>query len=293
MILVFLAFALIASASIANKIILKAMPLALFTGLRMFIASIILLSWFGARHKRLRASRFKHDIIPMMLLAIGTTFVPSIMKGYALREMPAAKALLFGSLDPFFTAIYAYLLFSEKLSLRKWLGIALGMYGVLTMAGSTSELEQMFAGFSLLSKPELAALAVTLISRFGWINVQRVLRKEVFVPGEVNGLLSLFGGIFCLITAWYFGEWSWFGTSIDMSFVGLFAYTVIVGNVAAYTLYSTVLKQYPVIFVSLAGASVPIFAAFFAWLTLAEPLSMRFFYAIGLNFAGLYLFHRA
>jgi drug/metabolite transporter (DMT)-like permease len=72
----------------------------------------------------------------------------------------------------------------------------------------------------------------------------------------------------------------------------LFAYTVIVGNIIALTLYAHILKKYSVTFVALAGLTIPLFVQLYAPIALGEPISLVFFAALGITFLGMYVFYR-
>src|SRR5581483_2603036 len=110
LILIFLSYAFIASGISTNKVLLHYLPPTLFVGMRMLLAGLVLLAFIYRSSERMRWRYIKHDIVLLTLIAGLTTFIPSVLKAYALKNMFSGKVALLGSLDPFITALYAYLL---------------------------------------------------------------------------------------------------------------------------------------------------------------------------------------
>lgn len=288
MFILFFTFALFASGILVNKLLLAMLPPTLFVGIRMLSAGtiLLLLTW---KKYRSNFSHAKEDWFLLIGIAIFTTFIPSVLKAYALSRLTTAHATLLGSIDPFITALYSYILFREKLSLNKIIGILVGCSGVI-LSINFSLLGPKACGLSILL-PQLAALGAVGFSRWGWIMVQMQLRKNRYAPAQLNGIVMLQSGIIALLAA------SWLDpiTSITISswpyFWLLLIYTVIVGNVIAYTLYASLLKLHNATFVSLAGFSIPIFAGIYAWIFFNEKLTLHFLLAASVIFIGLLIFY--
>ncbi len=254
----------------------------------MVSAGLILciLTW-----KKYRKNLFqlKQDWFLISGIALFTTFIPSVLKAYALAHLKTAHATLLGSIDPFVTALYAYILFGEKLSINKILGIVLGCLGVLLAIDLSPEAIHACFHFALL--PQLAALAAVAFSRWGWLMVQAQLKKNRYAPAQLNGLVMLESGLIATATALWIDPIK--NITIDSwpIFLLLLAYTIIVGNVIAYTMYANLLKHHNATFISLAGFSVPIFAGIYAWLFLHEKLTIHFAVAASVIFLGLLVFY--
>jgi drug/metabolite transporter (DMT)-like permease len=283
-----IAFSLLASAITANKLALCAFPATFFVAIRMLIAGICL-TCYGIFMHRLSWKRIRYDIIKIMLIAIATTFVPSLLKAYALRGLTSSKAALFGSLDPFVTALYAYFLWNEKLSYRQWLGIFFGFSATLLLIALTT-CEQPIAAWITISWPEIAALAAVFISRYGWIEAQAILKTKEYKPAELNGLLMCAGGLYALIGSYFAGQIYNNPTLWSTPVLIAIGYTIIVGNIIAYTLYGYLLKNHSATYVSLASLLVPLCVHFYGFFILAEPFSPIFFVSLGLMFCGMVLF---
>jgi len=292
MILLITSYMLLASAITANKIILFTLPPDLFVALRMLFAGILLFSIGFWSSERLRWRYVKPDILALGFIALCVTFIPSLLKAFALKYLISSKAAFFGGLDPFITALYAFLLWKEKLTPLKAVGLLLGFLGTSIMLTATSPLEETMLAFSIISYPELAAIAAVAISRYGWILAQNLLKKERYAPAELNGLMMIIGGIYAAITTWYNESYTTITPSLfTPTVIILLSYTIIIGNMVGYTLLGQSLKKYSPTLISLTGFFVPLFVQFFGYLFVQEPLSWHFFAAIGITAAGIILFY--
>lgn len=253
----------------------------------MFSAGLILLIYTGARYR----SNFKHiqqDWLILTGIAIFTTFMPAILKAYALSHLQASHAALLGSIDPFVTALYAYLLWGEKLSITKFIGIIIGCLGVITAINLSST--GLFGCLPPLI-PQLAALAAVTLSRFGWTMVQMQLRKNRYPPSQLNSIVMVESGILALTSSFWIDPIKTITIPSMPYFILLMAYTVLIGNVIAYTLYGQILKQHNATFVSLAGFSIPIFTGLLSWIFSGTPLTFHFALSASIIFFGLLIFY--
>ena len=304
MFLLFGSFALLASGISANKILLYALTPEFLTGTRMTIAGILLGVYTLVQERSLgHFSRLKGYIPLFALVVLFTTYFPSNLKAYALAHMPSSKMAFFGTLDPFVTALYSWAVFKERLSLEKCLGIFLGFLGMIILILGTTSSEHLGA-FFFFSYPELAAFWAIVLSRFGWIQAQILLKKEIVSPVHLNSIIMFLGGLLSLLAALvrkqtyvksltatplaFFSFFPGFSSS-DLIFFFL-TYTIVIGNMVGYTLYAYALKRYSPLLVSLASFSVPLFVALLGWLFLGEQLSFAFFSACLVTFIGLMIF---
>lgn len=307
MILLFLAYAFLASAISTNKIILYAMAPEYLVAIRMLIAALLLGVYaFFARHHHLIWKHVMHYGPTIILVALFTTFFPSNLKAYALANMPSSKMAFFGTLDPFVAAFYSYVVYGERLTIKKWLGIGLGFAGMMVLIFGSSPLEEQLKAFSVVSYPELAAFWAIVLSRLGWIGAQQLLKKELFSPIQFNILTMSIGGALSLATAVLRNQtaitslalaplmilknppFSFFDPTSQL--IGFLSYTIIIGNIFGYTLYASMLKKYSATFIALTSFSIPLFVYALGWLFLGEPLSYLFVIACIITFSGLLLF---
>ena len=289
---IFLGFALLASAISANKVLLASVPPTFFVGIRMLTAGVILWFMYHRTSDRLRWIYLKDDALKIFLAAFFTTCVPSLCKAFALKYMPSAKAAFIGSLDPFVTAIYSYFLFQDKLNLKKILGILVGFSGSMILCFSNYASEQGFHAFLIFSFPELAAFASMAIGRYGWLLAQSMLKRDRYAPAELNGVMFCISGVLALCLSAFIDNYSSLNLCFSWQWLLLFAYTVFVGNIIAYTMYATFLRIHSANFVSLAGFSVPIFVAFFGYVFLNEKMTANLVTSALVILFGVYLFYQ-
>ena len=308
MVLLLVGFCLMASAISANKILLYALSPEFLTGIRMTIAGLLLGGYTLIHSKHRWHWNNIMSFLPLIItVVLFTTFFPSNLKAFALAHMASSKMAFFGTLDPFITALYSRVVFKERLTAQKIAGIFIGFVGMMVLVFTTTPLDPQLQAFSVFSTPELAAILAIVMSRFGWIQAQQMLKKEIFSPVQINVLIMSMGGVISLITAALRNQMGIaslvhapvklflippFDTFSSTGLLTFFlAYTVIVGNMLGYTFYAHGLKRYSALFISLASFTIPLVVALIGWLFLGEPLSVSFFIACAITFLGLLVFY--
>ncbi len=307
MILLFLSYAFFASAISSNKVLLYALQPTFLVGIRMTFAALLLgLYSLKYTHHRLRWQQVKEYLPGLIVIALLITYFPANLKAYALSRMPSSKMAFFGTLDPFVTALYAYVFFKERFTLKQCAGGVIGFAGMMVLVFGSSPLEEQLKAFSVVSYPELAVFLAILLSRLGWIMVQQLLKKDLFGPVQINIMTMSIGGTISLITAYLMHQTSIVSLAESpltllqqppLSFIspalqltGFLTYTIIIGNMLGYTLYARALKRFSATFVSLTGFSIPLLVHLLGWLFLNEQLSLTFFIACSITFIGMVIF---
>lgn len=284
------ACALLASGTTANKLLLRYMPVTFFVGLRMLLSGGILGIWIYPQSQRLRLGYLRQDWIKLLLVSLCTTCLPTLFKAYALKHMPLQKASLLASFDPFVAALYGYILFHEKLGWQKFLGMAVGFSGIVFLLVSSSC--SALSSFYCLGLPECAALVSVFISRYGWIMVAQLITKDRYNTYEINSLMMIIGGTLSLFLSLYAGAFSTsFIAEFPVSLWLMLIYTVLIGNICAYSLWSSLFKKYSMSFMSLTGFSISIFSAVYGYFLFHEQLTVQFFVASCIIFLGLLIFY--
>ncbi len=292
MLSILLCYVCFATAIVANKALLSVIPLTILVGLRMFVAGIALIYMERKRHFKAGLTRFKQDWHVLVAIILFTTLAPALFKAYGLKYMISAKASFISSIDPFVTAIYAYFLYSERLSWQKFFGLCIGITGTMILISSTTPVEQTLKAFSIFSYPELATLASVCIGRLGWINVQQQVRSNRYTPREINGLIMLGAGSISLLAAVYYQESFASLLALSPLNMGLLAYSIIVGNMFAYTFLTYMLKKHSATLMSLAGMSVPIMVSVLGYTCLGEVPTWHVIVAGALVLIGLVIFNQ-
>lgn len=287
---------LFATGIFANKLILATLSPSMLSGIRMLISGLIILVLNRKSYREGTFSRILQNWPTFLFITLFTNFIPTLCKAYAVQNMSTAKAGFLGSLDPFVTALYVYILASETLSLKKWIGIFLGFAGALLLTTLTSPVETTLHSFMIFSWPELSAFASVAVSRLGWILFQKQLRTTSFSPVDINGIVMTLGGIFAFMSI---PLWRSLGVNetfdilskLDTRLVLLLAYTIGVGNLIAYNLYAYLLKHNSSTLMSIGGFTIPIYLAFLGYFFLGEPVSPVLLQAGGLMLCGVFVFY--
>lgn len=290
MIDIVITYALIATGITANKFLLGFMAPDFFIGLRMFIAGLLLFVYVIKDSPRLRWSYMKHDAFLILFISLCTTLIPAILKAFSLKYMPASKTTLLGSIDPFITAVYAYILWQERLNFKKVTGMIIGLIGVIVcIMSNTLPAEYQWGEFLYISYPEIAIFISVAISRYGWILVQMMMKKNRYTPVEINSLTMTISGFLALLISLSRGSYA--VSTPTPFFVTVFIYTIVIGNIWGYTAYSHCLKRHNATFMSLAGFLVPLFVALFARILGQEKFTISFFVSAALLLCGLVVFY--
>jgi drug/metabolite transporter (DMT)-like permease len=305
MILVIFMYALFASTFTLGKAALAYVSPFLFIGIRMILGGSLLLAYFRYIKKENIVIR-KADYRLFLCIILFHIFCAYTLEFWALEYVTSAKACLLYNLSPFITALFSYLLFSERLSYRQICGLIIGFLGFIPILVAQTPLEKIGLHVSFLSVYEIALIASVASSAYGWMMVKQLLHRQ-YPLLLINGVSMTGGGILALllslITEGALGIKE--ATTTSPYLVDLFGVSgeriimlggyclalVIIANIIGYNLYGYLLTRYSATFLSFAGFMTPLFAALLGWVFLGEQVTWHFFVTISMVILGLYLFH--
>ena len=276
-----------------GKLALSYAPPIFLTGVRMLLASGIILS-FLALKKRSALKLKKSMLIPIALLAVLSIYLTNICEFWGLQHLSAAKTCFIYGLSPFIAAILSYIHFGERLSKRKLLGMLIGFAGFIPVLTLQSGSESLFTAFSIISWPELAIMGAAFFSMYGWV-LLRILVKDEVSPLTANGYSMLIGGGLALVHSLFVDQWA----PIPLAPGGIVPVTqgvvalTLISNVLSYNLYGYMLKRFTATFLSFVGLLSPIFASLSSWVLLGERPSWIIFAATGVVSIGLFIIYQA
>jgi len=156
---------------IAGRIVAQSLPLMTAAFVRFFVASILLVIVAVKMEGRLpRLNR--GQVLLTAVLGLTGIFIYNICFFGALARVPAGRTSLFVSLTPIVTAILAALIFSERLGLRRWIGIVVALLGAIVVitrgdliGGITDISQSLGLGELMMLGAVLSWATYTLISR--------------------------------------------------------------------------------------------------------------------------------
>lgn len=282
-------YALFASSFSMGKILVGYTTPIFLTGIRMFIAGVILLSyryfWLGER----RRVELKHFGLYAQIIVLGI-YIAYGLRFLGLEYLSSSKTAFLYNASPFFSALYSYIFFHERMTKKQWLGLIVGFIGLIPILLTTSGPEQQLGELFFISWPELVVLGSVALHSYSWIVVRKLVRYRDQPPMFVNGVTMLIGGSLALATSPFIEG---INPIPDVQrFIVVLAAVILISNIICHNIYGYLLTRYSATFISFAGFLVPIFAALYGWGLLGETITWHFYLSTLIVFIGLYLFYQ-
>ena len=230
-------------------------------GSRVFVASLILLTWGALAKKSLRPTRndVQMFVASGLLLWLGGNGLVTVAE----RRAESGYAALLVSTLPLWTTTLESFLDRRRPTLRLVGSLLIGMAGIVVLN---------FPVIRHGSRADLIACALLLLAVFTWgIGTTMQKRRPITLTGEVSsGYQLLFGSFFLIAASLLFGEprphptaeawWAW-------------AYLVVFGSVIAFTSFVKALQLLPVEVVATYAYVNPVIAVLLGWLILGERIT--------------------
>lgn len=289
MFFVLLLYALFASVfTIAKTGLMVAQPF-FFVGTRMLFAGMILMGYQIFINKQ-RLNFDRKTWLRLFLLAVFNIYLTNVFEFWGLRYLTSFKTCFLYSLSPFLSALFCYILFSEKLTNKKWGGLLIGFLGFLPILVTHTNSEELGGHFYLFSWAELAVMTAAICSVYGWILLKQLVSEHQLSPLTANGASMLVGGILALGHSLAVEDWQPLPVTNFPIFLECTILLIVVSNLICYNLYGTLLKRYSATFMSFAGFTTPLFSALFGWFVLGEVVTWPFYVSFVVVLMGLLLF---
>jgi len=274
-----------------GKYTLNFCPPVFLTGIRMLLGGAIIISFlFFKRRNDLKI--YGSQIVPLFLLGIFSTYLTNICEFWALStELTASKVCFIYSLSPFMAALLSYIHFKERMNRMKWLGMTIGLIGMIpgiVINGGSKDF------FSSVSLAELSMVGASFFTVYGWVLLRLLVKDNQLSPLTANSYSMLIGGGLALIHSFFIDNWTPIPVAAGHFFPfakGILAMTFI-SNILCYNLYGYLLKRFTATFMSFMGLVSPFFASFTSWLILGEKIQVEIFYSMIIIIFGLWLVYR-
>lgn len=291
MFFVFLLFALFASVFTVSKIGLEYTQPFFLIGSRMLLAGVLLVGYEFYR----QPSSFKIDWQSwrrILRLALFNIYITNVLEFWGLKYLTSFKTCFIYSLSPFISALFSYLIFTEKMSIKKWIGLTIGFLGIFPMLLSETSLEQETGHLYMFSWAELAVIIAATTSVYGWILLRQLINDNGFSPLLANGMSMIVGGAMALIHSGLVEDWNPIPVTEFLPFFLCAAWLLVISNLVCYNLYGWLLKRFSATFISFAGFTTSMFSALFGWAFLNENLTWAFFVSTAIILFGLVIFYQ-
>lgn len=228
----------------------------------------------------------KKDVLFFFLLSWIHIFIPYVTEFIGLETMSPSCAALMFNLMPFFTALFSYIIFKERMTIKKWVGFLIGLIGVLYMIPRESLI--CYQSFNI---GYLLMLVSVVSCSLGWTLVKKLLQKG-YSALQINGCTMLLGGLESLIVAHYFETPPVAGWYQNIHFWILFAAIIIIANFIFYNFYGYLLHKYSATLLSFVGFLTPLFTALYDFVFLGISVGTEFYIATIIVAYGIYIFYQ-
>lgn len=291
MYLVILLYALFASVFTISKTGLEYASPFFFVGTRMMMAGLIMLG-YQYFFKREGFGFKKEHFWRVFRLALFNIYLTNVFEFWGLKYLTSFKTCFIYSLSPFVSALLSYFMFSERLTVKKWIGLAVGFAGFIPILLTQTASEEGTGTLFFLSWAEIAVMIAAVCSVYGWILLSQLVKENGYSTFMANGLSMLIGGSMALTHSALVETWDPIPVSNPWIFVECAILLIAISNLICYNLYGYLLRRFSPTFMSFAGFTTPLFTALFGWIYLNEVVTWPFYLSALIVFAGLLLFNQ-
>lgn len=285
MIQIILLYALFGSTTPISKFLLYSTPPLFLSGLRLLVAGTILLL-FQYRYKSTYLNVKARHAGLFVRVALFSMYLNYLFKYWGLSQIGAAHAsFLITAISPFFTALFAYMFFSETISYKQWIGLITGLSGLIPLMLVTKSNAILCNVWPVLSIFFSAACYC-----YGQISLRILIRDHHYSASLINGICMIASGFLGLVTSLICHECIVI-THVKSFAIG-FLLLILISNVLCRPFYDNLLRQYSTTFLSCTDFLHPLFASLYSWLFLHETISWHFGIASCIVCSGLYLFYQ-
>jgi drug/metabolite transporter (DMT)-like permease len=293
MFLVVLLYAMFASVFTIAKTGLEYTQPFFLVGSRMLVAGVLMLGYIYFFDKK-NFKFSKSHLWLVLRLGLFNIYLTNALEFWGLKYLTSFKTCFIYSLSPFVSAILSYFIFSERMSLKKWVGLTIGCLGFAPILLSQTSMEEQTGHFLLFSWAEIAVVGAAVSSVYGWILLKQLVDDKGYSPLMANGLSMLIGGSIALLHSSITENWDPIPVSSDgwIPFLECAGLLIIISSLICYNLYGYLLRKYTATFMSFAGFTTPLFTALFGWVFLNETVTWPFYISAGIVFVGLLIFNQ-
>jgi drug/metabolite transporter (DMT)-like permease len=242
---------------------------------RTLLSGVILLPFALTIGPRLRM----RGIAEQMLFGVMSVFL--YLGGFALaieQRVPTGLVALISDLLPLAIAALSQPVLGERLSARQWVGTAIAVLGVLIVS---------FDSLSFGAAPWWAyGLTVGSMLVFALASVLHKRRRTQHMPVHQSLCIhTLTGSVLFGLCAMMQGD---LAPPLTAAFAVGMVWLVLIATFAAYSIYYTSLRLFPVAQVSAAIYLSPPVTMVWAWALFSEPLTAAMFIGLAVTLVGVW-----
>ncbi|MCK4346806.1 MAG: DMT family transporter [Bacteroidales bacterium] len=278
------------SFTLTKTCLLYAKPLFIVSFRLITAGSILLILYNFFVRPRIRINRaHRHLFATIFFFGI---YLAALLNIWSLQYLTSIKATFINNLGPFFAIVLSYFLLGERMTKKKWLGLTIGLIGIIpifTVQPAPVNTSKAFF-WSSFHIPEIVAMSSLLSYYYGWIAMRKLMQTKLYSPIYVSGICMFAGGILMAYTSLFFEGWeAIFNREKFLLFSGLL---VLVSDISLFNTYAYLLKSYTVTFVSFGLLMAPAIGSIFGTLFLKEPFYYVYLIPLVTMPIGLYIFYK-
>jgi drug/metabolite transporter (DMT)-like permease len=202
--------------------------------------------------------------------------IPFALFAWAARIAPAGIGAISNAMTVMFTAVFAAVLYGERFSTRRVIGLIIGFCGVIVLASGKT------TGGSVLQ----AAIAGTIASACYGLGANLIRRHLTGLPaGAIAGATLLAASVLLLP----FAVFTWPAQAISLTSWGSAIALGVLCTGAAYLIYYRLIYKIGAPRASTVTYLIPLFGVLWAWLLLSEPITLTMAIAGTLILGGVAL----
>ncbi len=265
------------STYVAIKFAVNGLPPLLSAGIRFVIAGgiMFLVAYLKGKEFPDKVQIRNQSIIGLALLLGGNGLV--VVGSQWLS--PGIVSLLFSTVPIFVAVGQVFVIRSEKLNSRGWLGLFLGFFGVAYLIiGGGDSLNITLKGTIIILFATVSWAVGTLLSNF--------LKRESAMEYDQAVQMSA-GGVGLMFAALLAGEFQNF--TISWSGILAVAYLIFVGSLLGFNSYVYLLRVWPPAKASTYTYINPLVSIFLGFLIFNDPINFHIFFATAVILFGVFL----
>lgn len=267
-------------------------------GYRMTLAGIILLVYQWCFNSSKLKIDLKQDWLNFIKVTIFHIYICYVFEFWSQKYLSPAKVAFLYNLTPFITALLSYIIFGQKQSFKKILGLIIGFFGFVPV------LIAPCGGYFTcsFSWPELGLLVSIVSAAYAWMIVKNLIIRRKYSIILVNGFAMFWGGFLSLITSFIAGNylniaglsrpWQPWPFTDFWKLTLLVLILILFSNVIYYNVYAWLLRYHTATFMAFSGLTIPLFSAFWEWLIFGTTVDILFWLSLIIVSLGLYLYYR-
>jgi len=240
--------------------------------LRVLIAGITLIVYF----KIIKFDvQWKLNWVHYLIIGLINSGIPFLLYSFAALHIPASYSVILNSTSPLFGAIFSAIWLSDKLTLKKIIGLLLGAIGVAFVSNVGSATTGAFFGLSII-----ACLTAAICYGLAGVYIKKFAKTAK--PMGIAGASQLLAGVAILPFVFFSPLRGEITTSVVFNILGL----ALICSAVAYLIYYKLIADVGVTKALTVTFLMPAFGVLWGVIFLSEVVTMPIIVGCALIIAG-------